>query len=309
MQKALDALKKRFPDCFQENEPLARHTSFRTGGPADLFGRPRTIAMLSAILREVRQHNLPLFLMGDGTNLLVRDGGIRGVVLSLTTGCKQMDFRKNRITAGCGTRLPRLCLAAARAGLSGMEGLCGIPGTVGGAIVMNAGTPKGAACDFLTHLTVAEKDGTIKEIDSSGFTFSYRHFAWTDKTPVSERILLSATWEMQQEDPAKLKAAYKADLARRKASQPKGAASAGCFFKNPPGDLAAGLLIDRAGLKGSVIGGAMVSPVHANFIVNQGDASAREILSLMEHVRHTVHQSSGIWLETEVRIVGEAQSS
>nr|WP_303649748.1 UDP-N-acetylmuramate dehydrogenase [Desulfobotulus pelophilus] len=295
----------RFPGLLKENEPLASHVRFRVGGPADLFCSPPDIQTLSAVMKTVSQHNIPFFIMGDGTNLLIRDGGLRGLVIRLGKNCKQIRTEGKSLIAGCAAKLPRVCLHAAGQGLSGLETLAGIPGTVGGAIAMNAGTAEGSACDHLQSLTICEKDGRIRILGKKDFSFGYRLFRWNDGTAPENRILLEARWELQPENPAVLRQKIHKALVLRKASQPVDAASAGCIFKNPDPCLPAGRLIDEAGLKGTSRGAAMVSPRHANFIINQGSAQASDILSLMACIQETVLATKGITLEREVRIVGE----
>lgn len=295
----------RFPGVFRENETLAAHSRFRVGGPADLFCCPEDILTLTKIMAAAKEGDIPVFIMGGGTNLLIRDGGLRGLVVRLGNGFKYIRTEGRQLIAGCAAKLPRACLHAAGQGLTGLESLAGIPGTVGGAIAMNAGTPEGAACERLESLVVCEKDGHVHTLKGEDFTFGYRHFHWKDGTPVENRILLEARWLLDTGNAAFLKHKIRSSLIRRKASQPVDAASAGCIFKNPLPDLPAGRLIDEAGLKGMQRGGAMVSRRHANFIVNRGKARAADILSLMTWIQQEIMDTHGITLEREVRIVGE----
>lgn len=308
MQRPPDYQKflRSFPDLFLENEPLASHVRFRVGGRADLFCRPDNAESLGAVVRMAREEGLPLFVMGDGTNLLVQDGGMRGLVLRLGAGFKSIRTEGNLLIAGCAAKLPRVCLHAAVKGLAGLEGLAGIPGTVGGAIAMNAGTREAASCVHLESLTVCEKDGRIRTLNSRDFSFAYRSFRWKDDTPAEDRILLEARWQLMPGNARELRQKIRNALHHRKATQPVAAASAGCIFKNPDSTLSAGHLIDAAGFKGMQQGDAMVSPRHANFIVNQGKARASDILSLMDWIQKEILENCGILLEREVRIVGEA---
>ena len=291
------------PERVSEREPLARHTSFRIGGPATLFGKPETAEEVAILASLAFEEKIPLFVLGDGTNLLIRDGGIHGLVLVLAGELKRLERKDNRILAGCGAKLPRMVTLAAREGLSGIEGLAGIPGTVGGAIAMNAGTPSGETCDHLKRLTWWEAERGICQGGREAFSASYRNFSWMDGK--TGRILLSAEWALAPSESAPLMEDLKAKTRKRKESQPKGTFNAGCIFKNPAPGMPAGLLIDRAGLKGTAVGDAVVSDRHANFILNRGRAKAEDILALVKRVRERVFEVHGVLLETEVRIVGE----
>lgn len=222
---------------------------------------------------------------------------------------KGIRIENNKLFAGCAAKLPRVCLHAAHHGLQGIEGLVGIPGTVGGAIVMNAGAGENAACTFLESLTVLEKNGQVRTWGRENFLYNYRKFQWADGTPLSERILLEAVWELKPAPRHLLVDKIQKALHTRKASQPMAAASAGCVFKNPDSQTSAGRLIDETGLKGMTIGDAVISQVHANFIVNNGNACARDILALIAQVEAIILNTHGIHLEREVCIVGEKGNS
>jgi UDP-N-acetylmuramate dehydrogenase len=294
-----------FPGLFREQEPLAPLVRFRVGGPADLFCQPQDLDTLRAVVTHADKKEIPLFVMGDGTNLLVQDGGMRGLVLRLGKGFKEIRVDGDCLYAGCAAKLPRVCLHAAGQGLAGLEGLSGIPGTVGGAIAMNAGTPESTACETLESLKVCEPDGLIRVLGKEAFRFAYRRFYWEDGTPLEKRILLEACWRLRKGEAQILRQQIRQALRRRKACQPVAAASAGCIFKNPCADMPAGRLIDEAGFKGMQRGDAMVSPRHANFIINQGKARASDILSLITWIQEQILETQGILLEKEVRIVGE----
>ncbi len=294
------------------DEPMARHTSFGVGGPADLFAVPDSREALLQLVSEVSGSNLPVTIIGSGTNLLVRDKGIRGLVISLKR-MKETIETVNETTdtllvkASAGIRLGSICRYTLDHGLKGMNFAAGIPGTLGGAVMMNAGTPLGSMSDVLEGLEIVNPDGTLIDLEKSKLIFSYRNLSFNPETGIDSKavIVLSALLKMEKNDPGKLKAEYDLLMERRRATQPVTAKTAGCFFKNPDPKRPAGLLIDQAGLKGTRVGNAMVSPVHANYIVNIGGATAKEILALKSLVQERVFNQFGITLETEVRIEGE----
>ncbi|MDL2285963.1 UDP-N-acetylmuramate dehydrogenase [Desulfococcaceae bacterium OttesenSCG-928-F15] len=293
------------PPFIREGEGLASHVRFRVGGPADFFCVAHDLDMLQEAVTFAKNKHIPSFILGEGSNLVVQDGGIRGIVIRLGKGFKEIRIEGEKLYAGCAAKLPRVCHHAARKGLQGLEGLVGIPGTVGGAVIMNAGAGESAACNALESLTVLEKGGGVRKLGREDFLFSYRKFQWVDGTPLHERILLEACWRLQPASSALLTETIKKALALRKKTQPIAAASAGCVFKNPGSQTSAGRLIDEAGLKGMSIGDAVISQQHANFIVNKGNACARDILALMAQVEKTILHTHGISLEREVCVVGE----
>ena len=280
------------------NEPMSRHTSWRVGGPAESFFVPSSIDGLQAFLSELPD-KVPVHWFGVGSNLLVRDGGIPGVVISATKLLREMERLDDlRVRAGSGlpcTQMARQCL---RWDLGPSEFFAGIPGTIGGALAMNAGAHGGETWERVESVTTIDRQGEIRDREPADYTVGYRSV----KGPAQEWFL-SAVFRFEPEAGAS-KETLDAMLERRKATQPLGLPSCGSVFQNPPGDHAA-RLIEAAGLKGHRIGGAEVSPKHANFIINADDASAEDIEALIDHVQSTVHEVHGVTLHHEVRIVGE----
>ncbi len=277
------------------DERLSAHTSFRLGGPADLWLEPSTVEALCRAIPLLE--DLPWMPLGAGTNVLFDDRGFRGAVIS-TRALLGVSVSSDTVVAKAGTPLRAVVRAAVDAGLAGLEGLWGIPGTVGGAIVGNAGAFGQASCDRLVAVDVVSPDGTPRRLERASLTPGYRRGGIPARHVVS-----AAIWRLDQGDPARLKETMAECTRRRSASQPWDLPSAGCVFRNPPGD-SAGRLIDAAGLKGLRVGGAMVSPVHANFIVVVGPSSAREVRQLIRLVQERVRDASGILLEPELVIVG-----
>ncbi len=295
------------------NEPMQRHTSLRVGGEAEAFVAPADVRELMQLLAFCRDNALPYLVIGAGTNLLVKDEGIKGLVIAMTKAMGAMETHKInsdeiQVNAMAGANLAGLCRLALAAGLAGANFAVGIPGTVGGAIRMNAGTAAGAMVDILTEVTVLLTDGTIRKIAAKDLCFCYRNLLWpmefNQGPPSSQPIILDGRFRLYPDDPAAIKAEAKVLLTERKRKQPLNQPSAGCFFQNPPAGMPAGMLIEKAGLKGRQQGGAQVSPKHANFIVNTGKASAADILKLMEIVQEAVWKEFNIRLEPEVKIVG-----
>lgn len=291
------------------DEPMARHTSFRVGGPTPALARPKDRAALEGLAAGLRDRSIPFRVVGDGTNLLARDGGLREVVIVLTNALNTIKHSHETadqpcIKAQAGVRLAALCRAALEEGVSGMEMALGIPGTVGGAVRMNAGTNLGAVGDAIQSATFLLPDGRVAEMDRSKLDFRYRGLRGME-----DAVVMEAVFQLKRNgaSPDILKDRAKKILAARRKRQPDlgGGWSAGCFFKNPPNGPPAGALIDRAGLKGVRVGGAMVSPRHANFIVNTGNAAAADILTLKDRIQETVQKRFGVWLMPEVEIVGE----
>ncbi|MFH1156977.1 MAG: UDP-N-acetylmuramate dehydrogenase [Pseudomonadota bacterium] len=295
-----------------ENEPMSRHTSFRVGGPADLFASPESVDVLVNLVRTARMLSVPVTVLGGGTNILVRDRGIRGLVIS-TAGLTEtvtilpMDQDRARVTALAGMPLVSLARFIMDNGYNGFGFAAGIPGTVGGAVVMNAGTGEGTISDSLVSLEILGDRGILEILDRSDLVVCHRSLAIRGRSLVQDRfpILVRTVFEVEKGNPEAIREAWDVLLEKRRNTQPRGLASAGCFFKNPESGNPAGQLIDRAGLKGRRVGNAMVSDVHANFIVNLGGATAADILSLKAIVEASVMEQFGVTLVAEVRIEGE----
>lgn len=287
-------------EAVRTNEPMSRHTSFRIGGPADIFVAPRTAADLALALRLAREHGVPVFVFGNGTNLLVRDGGIRGLVIKLAGCCTEVAISGTRLRAGAGVLLAAAAAAAAEAGLSGLEFAAGIPGTVGGAVVMNAGAYDGEMKDVVVRVETVDETGEPRLYTSAELNFGYRQSALQQRNDIVTAVVFGLRFGDREEIIAKVR-----DFNQRRAlKQPLDLPSAGSTFRRPPGHYA-GDLIQRAGLRGFTIGGAQVSEKHAGFIVNRGGATARDVLALIAHVQKEVERQFGVWLEPEIKVVGE----
>ena len=278
-------------------EPLRRHTSWRVGGPADLFYEPVSIAELREVLAALPS-SAPLLWLGLGSNLLVRDGGFRGAVVATSKLPRELDrLDGDRVRAGAGLPCALLARQCVRWQLGPAAFFAGIPGTVGGALAMNAGAFGGETWTHVESVATIDRIGEVRERPRADFQIGYRSVRGA-----AEEWFLAATFALRND--ATTARGLKEMLARRNATQPLGVPSCGSVFRNPPGDYA-GRLIEQAGLKGARIGGAIVSEKHANFIVNEGNATAADIENLIEHVQTQVEKSSGVRLEPEVRIVGE----
>ena len=293
-------------------EPMDRHTTFGVGGPADYFARPRTIKELTRVLAFAASFGLAITLLGSGTNVLVKDQGIRGLVICLAGLSGPPKFHpvaENtcRVTVPAGTTLAALYRAAMPRGIGGLAFAAGIPGTIGGAVMMNAGTPAGTMADVVTGITLVDRRGVITCLEKEDLVFSHRSLAFAAHAPVTSRqaALVQMDLTLPCQAPETIRKQWETRMAQRRKTQPGGRGNAGCFFKNPPGQTAAGALIDRCGLKGLTMGRAMVSEKHANFILNLGGATARDILAVKKAVEKTVYERFGIHLENEVQIKGE----
>lgn len=281
-------------------EPMAKHTSFRIGGPADVLAQPADEAELAALLKRAAEHAVPVTLIGNGSNLLVRDKGIRGLVIKLSNSFSDMKALGNELTFGSGISLAMASKKAASLSLSGLEFAVGIPGTIGGAVYMNAGAYDGEMAKVVTSVRVMDREGKISELKASELAFAYRHTALQN----SGLIVTSVTCVLQP-DEADAIAAKMADFSQRRISkQPLELPSAGSMFKRPVGYFA-GTLIDQTGLKGYTVGGAQVSTKHAGFVVNVGGATAQDVLQLISDVQSKVFAAHGVRLEPEVLVLGE----
>ena len=280
-------------------EPLAKHTTLRVGGPAQFWAEPRTEAAFAEIIRLCRQENLPLFVIGRGSNLLVRDGGIRGVVVHPSGGeFDRVKIHGDEIEAGVGAKLKQVAYAGKTAAIGGLEWMEGIPGEVGGALRMNAGAMGGQTFDHVVRIRYLDHEGKAHEKVPAEMEVRYRSVPL-----LAENYAVSAVFRGTPASPDDILRRLQESQAKRKSSQPA-ASSAGCIFKNP-GSSPAGKLVDELGLKNSRVGNARVSEVHGNFIVNDGGATAAEMLELIDRIKTAAREKRGIELETEVQIVGE----
>jgi UDP-N-acetylmuramate dehydrogenase len=277
---------------------FAELTSLRVGGAIDWVLSPETEAQAAAIVAEMDHAGIGWRALGSGSNILADDGDHHYVVLSLKELKGELVFDGERVSVPAGYSLPRLCIDVARRGLSGIEGLGGIPGTVGGALWMNAGA-YGHEIGTVTETVRVAREGEVAEVSGSDIRWNYRHTSFKEG-----ELLLGATLRLAPDDPEKIRARMDDAKSRRMATQPHGSRSAGCFFKNPPeGTVGTGKMIDELGMKGSRRGSAVVSPVHANFIVTEGEgARAEDALALAEEVRERVKREHGIELEYEVEL-------
>lgn len=282
--------------------PMARRTTFRVGGNAEALCEIHELGGLSRMVSYLNQEGIPYLVVGRGSNLLVQDGGIRGVVIRLSGNLGRMDRETpngSKIMAGAGLSIVDLLIACRRQGLSGLEFLAGIPGTVGGAVAMNAGAFGEEIGSYVQELRMVDSKGNIHVVDRSRLTFLYRRLELETGT-----VIAQAAFGLNPDSETRIAEKISGYLKRRKASQPLEYPSAGSVFRNPPDDYA-GRLIEQTGLKGRSIGGAVVSERHANFIVNKGGASASDILALIDEVRERVRQTTGVAMKLEIRVVGE----
>lgn len=281
------------------NEPMKRHTSFKVGGEAAWFAVPETVEELKAVLRVCEKTDMPWYVIGRGSNLLVSDSGYPGVIIS-TAKLDRLETTGTMVTAGAGVSLSRAALAAYQAGLTGLEFAAGIPGSVGGACVMNAGAYGSEMKQVLKTVTVLTRDGHVEKIPAEKLELGYR----TSAIPREGYLVLEAEMELVGGVPEEIKAQMDELAFKRKEKQPLEYPSAGSTFKRPEGFFA-GKLIEDAGLKGFSVGGAQVSEKHAGFVINQGDAKAADIYNLCKAVEQKIMEQFGVKLEMEVKLLGK----
>jgi len=278
------------------DEPLAPHTWFNLGGPAAYFVRPRNVEELQEVARRCGENELPMRVLGGGANLLVDDAGVKGAVIQLSRQAfSQSAFVEGGVQAGAGADMSKLVLRCVREGLSGLECLTGIPGTVGGCVKMNAGGSFGDIGSVVESVEVMNDTGEVFTRHRDDLAFAYR------STNISATFILGGKFRLIEDDPHRILKQVKQIWIYKKNSQPLGKGNAGCIFKNPRG-LSAGALIDRAGLKGKRVGGAYVSHKHANFILADPGARASDVLKLINIVRETVYKASEVYLELEIEV-------
>jgi UDP-N-acetylmuramate dehydrogenase len=281
-----------------EQEPLARHTTWRIGGPARYLVLPAGVDDVEKTLEFAKQQGLPWMVLGLGSNVLVRDGGFPGIVLKLGKGLDRLEMKGATAIVGAGLPTPLLARRTAEAGFAGVERFIGIPGTVGGGVYMNAGCHGAEFAEVVTEVTVMDAAGKTKTLARRQISYKYR------SSNLGDVVILEAKLGLAEEPPAKLKEIQGRLLRWRKAGTPFDQACAGSTFKNPGGNKTAGMLIDEVGLKGHRVGGVQISPLHANYFVNTGTATAADVLKLIDHVRKTVAKRAGVELELEVKVVG-----
>lgn len=295
------ALKARLPRCVvRENEPLSKRTTLRVGGTADIYVEPVAEEDVARVLQFCRAESIPVLVLGRGSNLLIRDGGILGVVLSMAhENFAQITNEGAQLRCGAGARLKAVAAKARDLGLGGLEFLEGIPGSVGGALRMNAGAMGGSTFSVITQVRFVDETGQIEDRPAADIPAEYRSCPF-----FKTRVALAATFIGQPDSKTAISARAQAFNEVRWKSQPK-EPSAGCIFKNPSATLSAGQLIDQLGLKGARRGGAVVSAVHANFIVNEGRATAADVLELIDFIKAQAKARRGVELREEVEIIGE----
>ncbi len=281
---------------FLINEPLKEHTTFKIGGPCDIMIFPNSVEALKELLQEANRY----MVLGNGSNVLFSDNGYRGAIFVLGSDMSDITIDGEYITASAGASLARVCKTALDSSLTGLEFAYGIPGSVGGAVFMNAGAYGGEMKDVVTEVTCITHDGEIRIYTNDSLDFGYRSSRFTK----SDEIIVSAKFKLSTGDRSSIKARMDELIARRKSRQPLEYPSAGSTFKRPEGTYA-GLVIEESGLKGYSIGGAKVSDKHANFVINTGDATAQDVMNLISHIKKTVFEKTGYELECEVKLVEE----
>ena len=293
------ALRARCPELeIREWEPMARHTTFRIGGPVRLMALPKTVGEAKKALQAAGEREIVPFFLGNGSNLLVADEGYDGFVLKLTGEMDQIQEINCHLVAGSAVLLSRLAVAALGRGLTGLEFAHGIPGSLGGAVTMNAGAYEGEMAQVISSVTCLTRTGEVETVPAADCGFSYRRSAFSGGT----RLILRAEFSLSQGDPEEIRAKMEDLARRRKEKQPLEYPSAGSMFKRPVGHFAAAL-IDQCGLKGLTVGGAQVSEKHAGFVINRGGATCADVLALVEQVKERVLQQTGVELEMEVRVL------
>ena len=299
MYKIAETLRTLYPERFLENEPMSRHTTFRVGGPAEMMFFPANAQELVQALKLAREEGIETHVVGNGSNLLVRDGGIRGLTIVLGEHFSEVRVEGTKLHAQAGVLLSRAAAVAQEAGLSGLEFAGGIPGTLGGGCAMNAGAYGGQMSDVLVSAEVL-LNGEVKTLSLEEMQMGYR-----TTLPLREGgVVLGACFQLREDDKEEIYARMRDLNARRRDKQPLNMPSAGSTFKRPEGHFA-GALIEGCGLKGCTIGGAQVSEKHAGFVVNTGSATAQDILDLIAHIQRVVKQETGVDLEPEVKTMGE----
>lgn len=300
MENIIEVLKKAIGENnVIENEPMSKHTTFRIGGNADIFVTPQSTEDIENVIKIAEETNTPYYIIGNGSNLLVKDNGIRGIVIQIYKKYSDITVNGNEITVQSGALLSTVAKKAMENSLTGFEFASGIPGTIGGAVCMNAGAYGGEIKDVLVSCKVL-KDGKVVELDNEQAGFEYRN----SRIMAEKMIVLEAVLKLEKGDKEEISSKMKELNSQRNTKQPVEFHSAGSTFKRPEGYFAA-KLIDDSGLRGFSVGKAQVSPKHCGFVVNNGGATAQEVLDLIEKVTEIVYDKFGVRLEPEVRIIGQ----
>jgi UDP-N-acetylmuramate dehydrogenase len=300
MQKLLELLRETAGlEAVLEQESMKKHTTFRIGGPADVFVVPDSIEKAAQVIRICREQNVPFYILGNGSNLLVSDEGYRGVIVQLYRNLSDVTVEDGVITAQAGAMLSVIAKRALAEGLTGFEFAAGIPGTIGGAAVMNAGAYGGEMKDVLTEVTVLTEEGAVRKLPADELQLGYRHSV----IPENGWIVLEAKLRLQKGDPEQIRARMEELKEQRVTKQPLDLPSAGSTFKRPEGYFAGKLIMD-AGLRGFTVGGAQVSEKHCGFVVNRGGATAADVIGLITQVQEKVKEMFGVEIEPEVKLLG-----
>lgn len=282
------------------NESMAKHTTFRVGGNADMYVSVKSVRELSSLIKLARETDTPFLVIGNGSNILVKDKGIRGLVIEIGSGMSDFELKGNKIYAQAGVLISKLASLALNHSLSGMEEISGIPGTLGGGIYMNAGAYGGELKNIIKTVTYIDEYGEEKTVTADECGFGYRKSIFTN----GGKYIVSAVLELSEGDRTEISEKMADYAKRRREKQPLSLPSAGSTFKRPEGYFA-GALIQESGLKGYKSGGAMISDLHAGFVVNYDNATSQDILDVIKHTQETVLDKFGVMLETEVKIIGE----
>ena len=286
--------------AYREHEPLSRHTTYRIGGPARHHFTPASVEAVVGAIAWAKAHGIPWLVLGLGSNVLIRDGGWPGLVIKIGKGFEHLSHRANTWKVGAGLPIPLLARKTAEEGFAGIHRLIGVPGTVGGGVYMNAGAHGNDFASVLVSATVVYPTGAVTEVPRSKIPFSYR------RSGLGEGVVLGCVLKLEKEDPMRLKTEIAELLRRRKAGTPFDQPCCGSVFQNPA-ESTAGRLIDQCGLKGRKVGGAEISRLHANYIVNKGNASADDVLKLIDIARTAVFKEFGVELVLEVKVLGDAK--
>jgi UDP-N-acetylmuramate dehydrogenase len=300
LEAAAAELRSRTRGTIHTSEPMSRHTTFRIGGPADIFAQPLDRDDLAQVVHFARARGLPYVVIGNGSNLLVGDRGVRGLVIRLAPRFNEIEWLEDGAVVGAGAPLARLVKEAAEVGLSGLESTVGIPGTIGGALATNAGTDTGSVGDLVVEATVLDREGEVREWSAAQFAYRYRY----SNLGKERAVVLAARLRLEPAPREAIIAKIERLRHKRASRQPLRAWSAGSAFKNPRG-VAAGKVLDRAGAKGMRVGDAQVSRKHANFLLNRGSATAAQMRQLVERAHALALRRYGIDLELEIQMVGE----
>lgn len=296
--KKIIALCESLGCAYETNAPMKNYVSMRVGGNADLLIKPNSTESLCEFVKTAKEENIPFYILGNGSNVIVKDSGIRGVVILISSDFASVEVNDDTIKCEAGVTLSKLCQTALENSLTGLEFAWGIPGTVGGAVYMNAGAYGGEISKVIESCTYLDEDMNIVTVKVDDMDLSYRHSMFTD----TKKVILTAEFKLQKSEKSEIKSAMDEKMTARKTKQPLEYPSSGSTFKRPVGGYAS-KLIEDCGLKGETVGGAQVSKKHSGFVINIGNATCEDILKLIEIVKKTVYEKTGIMLEEEVKII------